>query len=379
MASKKKVAFEGKGKGKNLVVKRNSLVRAKFRLTLIEQQILLFGVCKAREEQLGLSSDRPLVIDALDFARQFGLDPANSYRQLKKGIEALGNRKLRFQAIDEASGLLEKGFFHWLEQGSYIDGKGELRLVFHKRVVPEITRIVPQDGLTKGYTKYLLEKVSGMTSTHAVRLYELLVEYRGIGVREFEVSWLREAFDLKDGEYPRLFDFKRKVINVALEQISLHSDLDVEYYQKKSGHVVTDMGFKFSIKEGHEPPEKQEPIDDALIKKSARPGETRDQTYERLKADRTSAKAKKKRGKATDVAPNLALDLPASITTEVVQNKNDPTVKDLRKQAMAASRKLLSSSASRPFASDQQVRDVLENLGQQRLLPDSDHEKPEDK
>jgi plasmid replication initiation protein len=331
----KKIALKapGKGKGQDLVVKRNSLVRAKFRLTLIEQQILLYSVCKARDEQLGLSSKKPLIINAIDFAEKFDIDARYVYKQLKKGIEALGNRKLRFQEIDEASGMLEKGFFHWLEQGSYIDGLGQLRLVFHKRVVPEITRIVPQDGLTKGYTKYLLEKVVGMTSTHAVRLYELLVEYRGLGIREFEVTWLREAFDLKDGEYPRLYDFKKKVIDIALKQINFHSDLDVDYYQKKSGHVVTHMGFTFRTKDAEKPPAKRQPIDNVLIAKSARPGETRDQAYQRLQAKRAPGKPAKKSTQMT--LPEVA---------ELPRNPTHPAVKRVRNEAITAAKKLLSKT-----------------------------------
>ena len=64
---------------KELVVKSNRLVEASYRLTLVEQKIILFAICRAREEQRGLTADTPVTITAKDFAAQFGTNETKVY------------------------------------------------------------------------------------------------------------------------------------------------------------------------------------------------------------------------------------------------------------------------------------------------------------
>jgi hypothetical protein len=63
------------GNKNELVVQSNRLVEASYRLTLIEQQIILFAICRAREEQLGLSADTLVTISAKDFSAMWGSTP----------------------------------------------------------------------------------------------------------------------------------------------------------------------------------------------------------------------------------------------------------------------------------------------------------------
>jgi len=70
-------------KKKELVVKSNRIVEASYRLGLVEQQIILFAICRSREEQRGLSPDTPVTISAKDFSEQFGTDEKNVYRDLR--------------------------------------------------------------------------------------------------------------------------------------------------------------------------------------------------------------------------------------------------------------------------------------------------------
>jgi len=73
-------------KKNELVVKSNRLVEASYRMTLVEQQIILFAICRAREEQRGLSPEDPVTIAAKDFARMFGTEEGSVYGQLKSAM-----------------------------------------------------------------------------------------------------------------------------------------------------------------------------------------------------------------------------------------------------------------------------------------------------
>ena len=72
-----------------LVVKDNRLVEASYRFTLIEQQVVLYAICRSREEQKGLFADLPITIRAQDFARTFGMDESNVYSQLKEAMNRM--------------------------------------------------------------------------------------------------------------------------------------------------------------------------------------------------------------------------------------------------------------------------------------------------
>lgn len=231
-----------------MVAKSNRLVEASYRLDLIEQQIILYAICRAREEEKGLFADLPVTIRAAAFAAQFGLDPGdgNVYRQLKKAMDTLFTRFVVLHDIDPATSNSRVTKTHWISQASYVDGAGHIQFIFAPAVIPFITRL-GDDG---GYTTYRLEKIGHMSSVHAVRLYELLVQYLSIGSRGIELPWLRDVLCLAN-EYPRVLDFKKRVIDVAVAQINEHSDIHVSYLQRKTGRVISH--FDFTIKARPEP------------------------------------------------------------------------------------------------------------------------------
>lgn len=265
-----------------LVVKSNRLVEASYRLSLVEQQVVLYAICRTREEEKGLFADLPLTVRAQDFARQFGIDGTNVYRQLKEAMDTLFNRHVVIHDTDPETGKPRMTKTRWISQASYVDGAGHVQFIFAPAVIPYITRL----GEEGGFTSYRLEKIGKMTSIHAVRLYELLVQYLEIGKREVEVSWLRDVLQIA-GQYPAIKDFKLRVVDVAVEQINDLSDLTVSYEQRKTGRSVTHLIFK--VREKAEAKLKKAPkekVDRAYVEKNARPGESYDQAFRRLLEER---------------------------------------------------------------------------------------------
>lgn len=263
-----------------LVVKSNRMIEASYRLNLVEQQIILFAICRGREEQRGLSPDTHVTITAADFAAQFGTNEERVYTQLKEAAGTLYDRSVTLHDTDPETGKPRVTETRWISDKSYIDGAGRIQLTFAPKVIPFITRL-GDDG---GFTSYRLEKIGGMTSAHAVRIYELLVQYLAAGKRLIEIAWLKETLLLAD-DYPRLFDLKRRVIDVAVKQINEHSDINVSYAQRKTGRTVTHL--IFDIKAKPEPKKiaakpKKQVIDKKYIEDNAHPGETYDVAFKRL-------------------------------------------------------------------------------------------------
>ena len=79
-----------------------------------------------------------------------------------------------------------------------------------------------------------------MTSTHAIRLYELLMQWGSVGERDVSIEWLKRQTQI-EGKYTAIKDFKKSVIDVAVSQINEYTDLEVSYDQRKSGRTVTHL------------------------------------------------------------------------------------------------------------------------------------------
>jgi len=231
-------------KKSELVVKSNRLVEASYRLGLNEQRIILYAICRCREEQTGLFPDSPVVITAEAFASQFpSIDKSNVYHQLKEAMDALYERSVTLYEIDEDTGKEQVSKTRWISKASYVDGAGRIKVVFTSDVIKYITR------LEEEFTSYQLEKVGNMTSAYAVRIYELLAQHRDIGSRTLNMAWLREVLQIAPEEYKLTSNFIRKVIDVAVDQINSHSDLKVSYDPIKTGRAITDFAFKIKSKD----------------------------------------------------------------------------------------------------------------------------------
>jgi plasmid replication initiation protein len=264
---------------KELVVKSNRLVEASYRMTLVEQQIILFAICRAREEQRGLTADTPVTITAKAFAEQFGTPEKNVYRDLKEAMRSMFERHVVIHDIRPETGKPRITKTRWISTASYIDGDGAIQLIFSPLVIPFITR------LEKEFTAYRLEKIGKLSSVHAVRMYELLLQFMGIGHREFEIPRLKETLGI-EGEYSSIKDFKKWVIDVSVDQINAHTDITTSYTQRKTGRNVTHLNFKIDAKATVPTVVKKPSLTRAYVEKHAHPGESWEVARERLRAER---------------------------------------------------------------------------------------------
>lgn len=231
-------------KKSELVVKSNRLIEASYRLSLNEQRIILYAICRCREEQKGLFPDLPVTITADSFLKQFpSVERGSVYGQLKEAMNALYNRSVTIHDIDPVTSKARVRETRWISEKAYIDGAGHIQIVFTPEVIKYITRLEVE------FTSYQLEKVGHMTSAHAVRIYELLAQHRDIGSRTLNLAWLRETLQLGPGEYKLTANFINRIIEPAVDQINKHSDIKVGYKSVKTGRAITDFVFKIRDKE----------------------------------------------------------------------------------------------------------------------------------
>lgn len=224
----------------DLVVKSNRLNMAIQNLTLPELRIIQLAIVDARETGNGLSTDMPLRIDAMRYAEAFETTRQNAYVRMKEAEETLFNR--RFTFLDSEGKTVKS---RWIQRVRYLDDEGAIELAFTLDVVKGITRL---DGAEEFFTQYLLSQTSNLNSVYSVRLYELLIQWKTAGKTPvFELSLFRGQMGLKDGEYKAMNDFKKRVLDLAVNEINEKTDLTVSYTQEKKGRLI--HGFKFTVKQ----------------------------------------------------------------------------------------------------------------------------------
>ena len=224
----------------NLVVKTNQLNSALQNLSLPEIRIIQLAIVDARETNTGLSTDKPLRIDAMRYAEMFETTRQNGYQRMKDAEENLFNR--RFSYVDEKGKVIKS---RWIQQVTYLDDEGAIELVFTLAVVKGISRI---DGAEDFFTSYLLEQTASMDSIYSVRLYELLIQWlKAKKTPMFELEKFRNQLGVEIGEYKRMGNFKSRVLDLAVKEINEKTDIKVSYEQVKKGRTI--IGFKFKVSE----------------------------------------------------------------------------------------------------------------------------------
>jgi plasmid replication initiation protein len=224
---------------KNLkVCKSNSVIEAGYRLTLNEQRLIL--ACIGQVNSINtLTKDEPFTLRAQDYAKLFNLSEDRAYSELKKVSDKLFSREITIYRPTEGKQYLKT---RWISSIAYGVDTGEVDIHFSTEIIPYLS------GLKKEFTQYNLTNIANMTSIYAIRLYEILIQWKNIGIKEIELTWLKKHFEI-EGKYKAIKDLKKYVIKPALEQIDKHSDLWVKYDQKKRGRKITHFIFTFGLKE----------------------------------------------------------------------------------------------------------------------------------
>lgn len=293
----------------NLVVKDNALIEASYTLDVVEQRLILLAIVEARESKTVIKAGQKLRIHASSYINQFGVEKHTAYEAIKRAVDGLFEQHFEYCQPDEKTAKIGVYKSRWVDKVGYIDDMGCIELVFASDVIPLITR------LEANFTSYEIEQVSQLSSSYAIRLYELLVKWRT--ARKTPLIPLEE-FRLKlgviEGQYATMSNFKTRVLDLAVSQINETTDIVCKYKQHKAGRTITGFSFTFYNKPKKEVVEQPKDGRDqetpdmfnglseeqikylskhrAFTQKHARAGESWDSLEERIRTQLTKDPAK---------------------------------------------------------------------------------------
>lgn len=236
-----KNTFKGKKNMSALVVKDNALINASFNLELVEQRLILLAIIEARETGQGINANDSLTVHANSYIKTFNVERQSAYISLKNACKELFNRQFSFQEKSEKGNIINQTS-RWVSQIGYIDNEAKVQLIFAPAVVPLITR------LEERFTTYDLEQVALLASKYSIRLYEILMSWRSTGETPiYSIDDFRKKLGLDCKEYAAMSDFKKYVLDKAIAQINMHTNINVSYQQYKNGRSI--CGFSFNLKQ----------------------------------------------------------------------------------------------------------------------------------
>lgn len=223
------------------VVKSNRVIEASYKLSLMEQITLLAGISQI-DSRKPLDPTQGFEISVNDLINLCEEETKNEYRDLKIAAERLLTRIVTINNPFPSEKRVTQLKTHWISSVAYVPDEGKIKIYFSPQIVPYLSQ------LTSEFTKYHLKYAVKMSSIHAIRLYELLMQWKDVGKRDVELAWLKNCFELED-KYPSIKDFKKYVLDIAVKEINTYSDYQVAWTQRKTGRKVTHLIFTFAEKQ----------------------------------------------------------------------------------------------------------------------------------
>ena len=267
-----------------VIVKANSLIEASYRLSIDEVRILALTIGTMDPK----SNQQIFDFTVADFVREFPeISIDNAYKQIQAAIKRISER---WVTTEDEERVTE---FRWVSSRTYFKKEGRFRIAMTNEVMPYLTQLKGQ------FTQYQLRHIAYFKSVHAVRIYELVTQYRNVGSREITVEDLKKWLQVEEN-YSRWNNFKARVLEPAVTEINAKSDLLVSIEQIKRGRTIIALRFEIKPKQAVE--KSKNFTKDGLTKLPKRPQvkagthlesewvrkciEIRNADYARFKADR---------------------------------------------------------------------------------------------
>ena len=287
---------------KNLTVyKSNQVIEAGYKLSLNEQRVVLACIAQVNSQEALLTTDE-FELSAKDFASLFSISEDRAYHALVEVAENLFNRYVVVDNPDPRRPKIKRLKMRWISAIRYLTDEGKISLSFAQNMLPYLSELKGQ------FTRYQLKHIGNMSSIYAIRLYELLMQWKTTGIREIDIQWLKKQFQIENN-YKSIKDLKKYVLEPAIKDINTHSDYHVTWTQRKTGRNVTHLLFTFAEKQPTEPKVAKEPsvlgVKKSEIARLAKTGESWEQAALRIKTEQKTIKRSKAAAASTEQRSDL--------------------------------------------------------------------------
>ncbi|MEZ4949692.1 MAG: replication initiation protein [Saprospiraceae bacterium] len=210
-----------------LTVQSNELIHAKYEMTALQKKILLMLISKIQPDDIDF---KPYRIRARDFLEAAELKSTQIYGKLKIATEGMLSKVFH---IKKPTGMLQITI---LSSAEYFEGRGVMELCFDPKLKPYLLQLREQ------FTIVPLKQVLGLRSVYAIRIYEMLQQFKNTGFFISKVDDLKYKLNL-EGKYKSYNLFKKNVILQAQKELST-TDMAFSFEEIKEGRKIERIKFK---------------------------------------------------------------------------------------------------------------------------------------
>lgn len=227
---------------KNLVVQTNSLIEARYKQTFTVQELrtvawLISEVHRKDRYETMKFVHQEIEIPIQKYANLIGVRVDNASRDAKKVADSLGSKRF---TLNTGNGWINLG---WISSMEYKQSEGIIRILVSPDLLPYIL-----DMKDKDYTKFTLENILSLSSSHAIKLYQFLVLIKNkhsSQEKKITVDELRLMFGVSETKsYSEYKHFKQRILEIAEREINEKTDINFSYSEKKNGRKVESIIFK---------------------------------------------------------------------------------------------------------------------------------------
>lgn len=221
-----------------VVMANNMILHSASNLTLNELKLLRFIIMQTEKDDEELYE---FEVSAKDICKLLNIKSKDMYKRLDTITTHIMQEVIRIG--NDSKGKWIK--FHWVDVCRY--DKGKITIKISDELKPFLI------GLRGSFTRYQLSEIIRLNSIYAIRIYEVLNGYMNENnlpyadhAVEISVSMetLRKATDTEK-KLSRPYDFKKKVVDVALREINEKSKYHITATPYKDGATV--KGYEFLI------------------------------------------------------------------------------------------------------------------------------------
>lgn len=222
-----------------VVTQSQALIQAAYAMTVMEQRLLLACISQV-DSRLPMPENNTYTLTVEQAKDLFftNENAQNVYRDMARAVEKLYERDVKIQLPDNET--LQTRFVSAIV---WSPDKYQITLTFASKIRPYLSE------LRNNFVGYKLKNVVQLTSSYAIRLYEKLVGWalQGQYYKEMEIAEFREMLAIGD-KYKQIGELKKRVIELAVEQINANTDFTLDVSFKKCKREVRWIQLRFNQK-----------------------------------------------------------------------------------------------------------------------------------
>lgn len=218
------------------VYKRDDMIqKGRHQLSLREQRCVLFAISKIKPTD---SIFEEYTFDIKDMYRICGIAD-ESYTELKEILTGLKQKTWWVETAPDVESTVS-----WFNKVRSNKRSGKVTIRFDDDMMPFLLQLTERDEF---YTGYSLRYVLPMSCQYSPRLYELLKSYQKNNRKWFfAIDELKKLLDAEN--YKDFCDFRRWVIEPAVEEINKYTDIEIGWDTVREGRKVTRVEFFLAAK-----------------------------------------------------------------------------------------------------------------------------------